>query len=67
MKGHNQCFGVDFLPPRGQAIAEAFDVKAWTATNSRELDSALAAAFAYHQGPCLIDIHVESIADRVPP
>ena len=67
LKGHNQCFGVDFLPPRGQAIAEAFDVKAWTATNSRELDSALAAAFAYHQGPCLIDIHVESIADRVPP
>lgn len=32
-----------------------------------ELDRALAAAFAYDGGPCLIDIHVESIADRVPP
>lgn len=67
LKGHNQCFGVDFTPPRGQAIAEAFDVKAWTATNSEELDAALASAFAHTEGPCLIDIHIESIADRVPP
>lgn len=67
LKGHNQCFGVDFTPPRGQAIAEAFDVKAWTATNSQELDAALASAFAHSEGPCLIDIHIESIADRVPP
>ncbi|WID97158.1 thiamine pyrophosphate-dependent enzyme [Bosea vestrisii] len=67
LKGHNQCFGVDFTPPRGQAIAEAFDVRAWTATNSEELDAALAKAFAHADGPCLIDIHVESIADRVPP
>lgn len=67
LKGHNQCFGVDFMPPRGQAIAEAFGVKAWTAKNSKDLDFALAEAFAYENGPCLIDIHVESIADRVPP
>ncbi|QBY00526.1 thiamine pyrophosphate-binding protein [Rhodophyticola sp. CCM32] len=67
LKGHNQCFGVDFTPPKGQAIAEAFDLKAWTATNAEELDTALAAAFAYTSGPCFIDIHVESIADRVPP
>lgn len=67
LKGHNRCFGVDFTPPRGQAIAEAFDVKAWTATNSEELDVALASAFAHTEGPCLIDIHIESIADRVPP
>lgn len=67
LKGHNQCFGVDFMPPRGQAIAEAFGVKAWTAKSSKELDFALAEAFAYENGPCLIDIHVESIADRVPP
>jgi len=66
LKGHNQCFGVDFLPPRGQAIAEAFDVRSWTAKSAAELDAALAEAFAHH-GPCLIDIHVESIADRVPP
>ena len=67
LKGHNHCFGVDFMPPRGQAIAEAFGVKAWTAKSSKELDFALAEAFACENGPCLIDIHVESIADRVPP
>ena len=67
LKGHNQCFGVDFTPPKGQAIAEAFDLKAWTAKNATDLDAALAAAFAYRKGPCFIDVHVESIADRVPP
>jgi len=67
LKGHNQCFGVDFTPPRGQAIAEAFDMKAWTAKNAAEFDAALKEAFAYKLGPCFIDVHVESIADRVPP
>jgi acetolactate synthase I/II/III large subunit len=67
LKGHNQCFGVDFTPPKGQAIAEAFDLKAWTAKTPMELDTALADAFAHKKGPCLIDVHVESIADRVPP
>jgi len=66
LKGQDDCFGVDFLPPRGQAIAEAFDIKAWTVTTPKELDKALAEAFAY-EGPCLLDIHVESLADRVPP
>lgn len=67
LKGHNQCFGVDFIPPNGQSIAEAFDLKAWTARSAEELDVALAAAFSHMTGPCLIDVHVESIADRVPP
>ncbi|GHC72319.1 thiamine pyrophosphate-binding protein [Limoniibacter endophyticus] len=67
LRGHNQCFGVDFTPPKGQAIAEAFGLKAWTAKNAEELDAALGEAFAYKSGPCFIDIHVESIADRVPP
>ncbi|MEM8842935.1 MAG: thiamine pyrophosphate-binding protein [Pseudomonadota bacterium] len=67
LKGHNQCFGVDFTPPKGQAIAEAFDLKAWTATNPDQFDDALAEAFAWRKGPCFIDVHVESIADRVPP
>ncbi|XWN33989.1 MAG: thiamine pyrophosphate-binding protein [Devosia sp.] len=67
LKGHNQTFGVDFTPPRGQAIAEAFDMKAWTAKTPSELDAALADAFAYKKGPAFIDVHVESIADRVPP
>ncbi|UWR38427.1 thiamine pyrophosphate-binding protein [Sulfitobacter sp. W074] len=67
LKGHNQCFGVDFTPPRGQAIAEAFDMKAWTAKSAEQLDTALAEAFAWRKGPCFIDVHVESIADRIPP
>ncbi|WP_420587505.1 thiamine pyrophosphate-binding protein [Ruegeria sp.] len=67
LKGHNQTFGVDFTPPRGQAIAEAFNMKAFTAKNADQFDDALAAAFAHKQAPCLIDVHVESIADRVPP
>lgn len=67
LKGHNQCFGVDFTPPRGQAIAEAFDIKAWTAKSADQFDTALSEVFAYKKGPCFIDVHVESIADRVPP
>lgn len=67
LRGHNRCFGVDFTPPRGQAIAEAFGMKAWTAKSADELDSALTQAFAFRSGPCLIDVHIESIADRVPP
>jgi len=51
----------------GQAIAEAYGFKAWTAKTGGELDAALAEAFAWKDGPCFIDIHVESIADRVPP
>lgn len=66
LKGHDECFGVDFLPPRGQAIAEAFDIKAWTVETPEQLVEALDEAFAY-DGPCLMDIRVESLADRVPP
>ncbi|MAM73421.1 MAG: acetolactate synthase [Tistrella sp.] len=67
LKGHNQCFGVDFLPPEGQAIAEAFGLKAWTARTGAELDEALALAFAWKTGPCFIDLRIESLAERVPP
>ncbi|TYC66347.1 thiamine pyrophosphate-binding protein [Stappia sp. BW2] len=67
LKGHNQCFSVDFMPPKGQAIAEAFGLTAWTAKSPEDLDAALAKAFAHENGPCLIDVHIESIADRVPP
>lgn len=67
LKGHNQCFGVDFMPPDGAAIAKAFGVQAWTAKTAEELNIALAAAFAHRSGPCLVDVHVESLADRVPP
>lgn len=67
LKGHNQCFGVDFLPPDGAAIARAFGMQAWTARTPGQLDQAMADAFAHSAGPCLIDVHVESLADRVPP
>ncbi|WP_120631434.1 thiamine pyrophosphate-binding protein [Ruegeria sp. EL01] len=67
LKGHNQTFGVDFMPPRGAAIAEAFGLKGWTAKTADELDDALGQAFAHTQGPGLIDVHIESIAVRVPP
>ncbi|GGB25271.1 acetolactate synthase [Tistrella bauzanensis] len=67
LKGHNQCFGVDFLPPEGQAIAEAFGLKAWTARRGAELDTALEQAFAWKTGPCFIDVRIESLAERVPP
>jgi acetolactate synthase-1/2/3 large subunit len=67
LKGHNQCFGVDFMPPDGKAIAEAFGLKAWSAKTVEQFDAALTDAFAHKLGPCLIDVHVESIADRIPP
>ncbi|MFD2816864.1 thiamine pyrophosphate-dependent enzyme [Paracoccus aerius] len=67
LKGHNQCFGVDFMPPKGEAIAAAFGMQAWTAKTPEQLDTALAGAFAHTSGPCFIDVHVESLADRVPP
>ena len=67
LKGHNQAFGVDFIPPNGKAIAEAFGLKAWTARSAAEFDAALSEAFRHKVGPCFIDLHVESIADRVPP
>ena len=67
LKGHNKTFGVDFTPPRGQAIAEAFDMKAFTARSAEQFEQALAEAFAHTNGPSFIDVHVESIADRVPP
>ncbi|MEM9050326.1 MAG: thiamine pyrophosphate-dependent enzyme [Pseudomonadota bacterium] len=66
LSGHKRCFGVGFTPPKGQAVAEAFDLKAWTATVAASLDAGLAEAFAWRKGPSFIDIRVESIADRVP-
>ena len=51
----------------GQAIAEAYGFKAWTAKTGGEVDAALAEAFAWKDGACFIDVPVESIADRVPP
>jgi len=62
----NDCFSVDFNVTRGDAVAEAFGLRAWRVETLDELEKALDAAFA-HDGPCMIDIIVESLAERVPP
>lgn len=62
----DNCFSVDFQAARGKEIAEAFGLRAWRATNLTEFEQALTAAFD-HNGPCFIDVVVESLADRVPP
>ena len=66
VQGHNRAFSVDFNPIDAKLVAEAFGMKAWRATEPDELDAALDAAFK-EKGPCLIDIVVESIAERLPP
>lgn len=62
----DECYSVDFIPAQGKEIAEAFGLRAWQVRTVDELNEALDAAFA-HDGPCMIDIIVESLADRVPP
>ncbi|MDP6788010.1 MAG: thiamine pyrophosphate-binding protein [Rhodospirillales bacterium] len=66
VRGHNRAFSVDFNPLDGKKIAEAFGMKAWRVTEPDAFDAALDQAFK-EKGPCLIDIAVESIADRLPP
>ncbi len=66
LRGHREPMSVDFTPPDGRAIGEAFGVRSWSAETPAELSRALEAAFAA-DGPTLIDVRVESIADRVPP
>ena len=59
-------FGVDFDPACGNDVAAAFGLRSWSARTPGELAAALDEAFL-HDGPCLLDVHVESIADKVPP
>lgn len=66
LRGHREPMSVDFTPPDGRAIGEAFGIRSWRAETPVELSDALEQAFAGH-GPALIDVRVESIADRVPP
>jgi len=62
----DNCYSVDFDATKASEVAEAFGLKAWHVTDMDELENALDAAFAC-AGPCLIDIVVESLAERVPP
>ncbi len=64
--GHNRAFSVDFNPIDAKKVAEAFGMKAWRVTKPDEFDTAIDNAFK-EKGPCLIDIVVESIAERLPP
>jgi acetolactate synthase-1/2/3 large subunit len=63
---NDNCYSVDFDATKASAVAEAFGMKAWHVTDMDELEMAMDEAFAY-DGPCLIDIVVESLAERVPP
>tara|TARA_R110002096_G_scaffold64920_3_gene158039 strand:- start:26702 stop:28450 length:1749 start_codon:yes stop_codon:yes gene_type:complete len=63
---NDNCYSVDFDATKASAVAEAFGMKAWHVTNMDELETAMDEAFAF-DGPCLIDIVVESLAERVPP
>jgi len=62
----DNCYSVDFDATKASDVAEAFGLKAWHVTDMDELEVALDEAFAF-DGPCLVDIVVESLAERVPP
>ena len=63
---NDNCYSVDFDATKASDVAQAYGLKAWHVTEMAELEEALDEAFSY-DGPCLIDIVVESLAERVPP
>ena len=65
-RGANDCYSVDFTKANAARIAEAFGLKAWQVQTLEEFDDAFAAALD-HDGPCFIDVVIESLAERVPP
>lgn len=66
LHGHNATYSVDFTPLDASRIAAAFGLKAWRAIDVPSLEAALDEAFAF-DGPCFLDVVVESIADVAPP
>lgn len=66
LNGHREPMSVDFAKPDGRALGEAFGIRSWSVETPDEFATALKEAFATN-GPSLIDVAVESIADRVPP
>lgn len=64
--GNNDCYSVDFNVTQGKKIGESYGIRSFQVSNIAEFEEALDIAFA-HDGPCFIDIIVESLADRVPP
>ncbi len=66
LRGHREPISVDFTKPDGKALGEAFGIRSWSVETPHDLAVALGEAFATN-GPSLINVAVESIADRVPP
>lgn len=66
LRGDREPMSVDFTTPDGKAIGEAFGIRSWRVEDPSALATALEQALAA-DGPALIDVRVESIADRVPP
>lgn len=64
--GNNDCYSVDFNATNAYKVAEAYGIRAFQVQTVEKLEQALDLAFD-HDGPCFIDIIVESLADRVPP
>ena len=65
-RGANDCYSVDFTQANAARIAESFGLKAWRVQTLEEFEEAFAAALV-HDGPCFIDVVIESLAERVPP
>ncbi len=64
--GNNDCYSVDFSQTNAYKVAEAYGMRAFQVHSLDKFEQALDIAFDY-DGPCFIDIVVESLADRVPP
>jgi acetolactate synthase-1/2/3 large subunit len=65
-KGANDCYSVDFTKANAAKIAEAFGLKSWRVQTLAEFETAFDDALN-HDGPCFIDVIVESLAERIPP
>lgn len=65
-RGANDCYSVDFTKANGAEIASAFGLRSWRVRTLEEFETAFGQALA-HDGPCFLDVIVESLAERVPP
>lgn len=66
-RGANDCYSVDFTQGDAAAVAQAFGLKAMRAETIDQFEAAFEDALAHRDGPVLIDVMVESLAERVPP
>lgn len=65
-QGANDCYSVDFTKTNAAKIAEAFGLKSYHVETLEQFEVAFEESLA-HDGPCFIDVVVESLAERVPP